>query len=76
MTALISDPQNPAVWSDSKASQFEIDFAWLEFPDHDLSHAKSRFEKVMEHHFNTTRGNGLEKIITTAFEKYAIKDEV
>ena len=49
----ISNPLDPAVWSDTIADEVDIDFAWLDSPDYwdEFQRARERLNEVMRHHF-------------------------
>jgi hypothetical protein len=45
--ALISDPFNPTIWSDTIASEVDIDMAWLNSPDFDVSRSRDRLSAII-----------------------------
>lgn len=72
---LISNPLDPATWSDVIAEEIDIDFAWLASPDHDLAHASERFNAVVKHYFDTEKPLELSRMIDEAFAKHGITDD-
>jgi hypothetical protein len=74
-TGLISNPLDPATWSDVIAEEIDINFAWLASPDYDLAHARERFNAAVKHYFDTERPLELSRLIDEAFAKHGITDD-
>jgi hypothetical protein len=74
---LISNPLEPAVWSDTIADEFDIDFAWLDSPDYadEFLRARERLEATMRHHVETQRSRELNRITADVFAKHGIVNE-
>jgi hypothetical protein len=74
---LISNPLDPAVWSDTIVDEVDIDFAWLNKPDYsdEFVRARERFEATVRHHLETQRVYEVNRIIGDVFEKHGIVDE-
>ncbi len=74
--ALISNPLNPAIWSDALADEKDIDFAWLESPDYsdNFVRVNERLNAAMRHHVETERPRELNRIADEVFAKYGIVD--
>jgi hypothetical protein len=70
--ALVSNPLDPAIWSDSIAEVIDIDFAWLDGPDHDLVRARERLDAAMRHYFETETPRELHRIADDVFAGYGI----
>ncbi|TYL92607.1 HNH endonuclease [Bradyrhizobium rifense] len=75
--ALVSNPLEPAEWSDTIADEVEIDFAWLDSPDYtdELKRARERLEGALRHHVETQRERELSRIIDAVFTKRGIVGE-
>jgi hypothetical protein len=75
--ALVSNPLDPAQWSDEIADEIDIDFAWLDSPDYtdELKRARERLTATVQHHVETQRERELHRIIADVFEKNGIVDE-
>jgi hypothetical protein len=74
---MISNPLDPAVWSDTIADEVDIDFAWLDSPDYsdEFQRARERLNEVMRHHFDSQKPRELNRIIADVFEKNGIHNE-
>lgn len=74
--ALISNPLDPAIWSDALADQKDIDFAWLESPDYsdNFVRVNERLNAAMRHHIETEGPRELNRIADEVFAKYGIVD--
>jgi hypothetical protein len=74
---LVSNPLDPAQWSDKIAEEIDIDFVWLDSPDYtdELKRARERFTAAVQHHFDTQRERELNRIIADVFDKNGIVDE-
>lgn len=71
--ALISNPQNPGVWSDSIADSILLDWDWLTSPDYygdDLVRAGARLGALMEHHRKESMSQNTLGIIGEVIEKH------
>jgi hypothetical protein len=73
-TGLISNPLDPAVWSDTVADEIDLEFAWLDSPDYsdEFARARERFEAAMRHHIDTQRPRELNRIADEVFKKRGI----
>jgi hypothetical protein len=52
---LISNPLDPAEWSDTIADEIDIEFGWLDTPDYsdEFVRARERLEATMRYHVET-----------------------
>jgi hypothetical protein len=75
--ALISNPLEPAQWSDAVADEIDIEFAWLDSPDYtdEFTRTRERFVAIFQHHVETQRARELHRIAADVFEKSGIVDE-
>ncbi|QQN66753.1 HNH endonuclease [Bradyrhizobium diazoefficiens] len=73
-TALISNPLDPAKWSDTLADEIDIDFAWLVSPDYsdNFVRVKERLTAVMRHHVETEGPRELNRIADEVFAKHGV----
>jgi hypothetical protein len=74
---LISNPLDPAIWSDTIADKIDIDFAWLDSPDYSdqFARARERLTAAMQQHVDMARPREVNRIVTEVFEKYGIVGE-
>jgi hypothetical protein len=74
---LISNPLDPAVWSDAIADEIDIDFAWLDNPDYpdEFVRARERLTATMQHHMETQRTREVDRIVEEVFAKHGIAGE-
>jgi hypothetical protein len=74
--ALISNPLDPAIWSDALADEMNIDFAWLDSPDYsdNFVRVNERLNAAMRHHIETERPREFNRIADEVFAKYGIVD--
>jgi HNH endonuclease len=74
---LISNPLDPAVWSDAVADEIDIDFAWLDNPDcsDEFVRARERLTATMQHHVETQRTREVNRIVEEVFAKHGIAGE-
>jgi len=73
---LISNPLNPAEWSDTIANEVDIDFDWLSclaLPD--FTKARERFNAIVEQHFSRRRPRELENIVDDVCERHGISGD-
>jgi hypothetical protein len=75
--ALVSNPLEPAQWSDTIADEIDIEFAWLNSPDYtdEFKRTRERFGAIFQHHVETQRTRELHRIAAYVFEKNGIVDE-
>jgi hypothetical protein len=76
--ALISNPSDPRVWSDSIADDININFSWLDTSEDtgDVERARARIIAVAQHYFQTTQPLELGRIIARVFDRQGfVKDE-
>jgi hypothetical protein len=75
--ALVSNPLEPAVWSDTIADEIDIDFAWLDSPDYtdEFKRAQERLVATIQHHVETQREREINRIVADVFKKHGIVDE-
>ncbi|MGH7025415.1 MAG: hypothetical protein ACREEB_17750 [Caulobacteraceae bacterium] len=68
---LISDPLNPANWSDRIAESADIDFAWLNTPDRTELFPRSteRFNKLLQHYSEVSRAREINRMIEAAMDR-------
>lgn len=73
-TGLISNPLDPANWSDAIADEVDIDFAWLDNPDYadKFVRARERFDAAGQHYVATQRPRELNRIAEDVFKKNGI----
>jgi hypothetical protein len=74
---LVSNPLDPATWSDAIADEIDIDFAWLDNPDFSdqFQRARERLIAAVRHHVETARTREVNRIVTEVFEKHGIVGE-
>jgi hypothetical protein len=72
VTALVSNPLDPGVWSDRAATSFDVPFDWLAQPRHDLPEAQARFSAVMETYFNLFRPKEIGRLSDKVFGKHGL----
>jgi hypothetical protein len=74
--ALVSNPLNPAVWSDEAATEFDIPFTWLDAPDYsdELTRSRARVEAIMEYYFKVMNPKRFDQICEDVFKKYGIEE--
>lgn len=75
--ALISNPLEPAEWSDTIADEIDIDFSWLDSPDYtdEFKRARERLEATARHHVETQGKREINRIVADVFEKHGIVNE-
>jgi HNH endonuclease len=73
--ALVSNPADPATWSDDAASLPDIPFEWLDTGDrsYELARASERLSRMMEHHIDTSRDAEFERIAEDVFKRHGIE---
>lgn len=72
VTALLSNPLDPGVWSDRVATLFDVPFKWLEHPRHDSQEARARFSAAIETYYNLFRPKEIERLSSKVFEKHGL----
>ena len=68
--ALISNPLNPAQWTDAAAEKFDVPFEWLNSPDYsdEMARSRSRLEAILSHFFDANQKEARLKIIEDCFK--------
>jgi hypothetical protein len=72
---LVSNPLDPATWSDTIAAKLDIPVAWLETPDYDLGRAKGRFDAACKYYYDSEPRRELGRIVDDVFAKYGVNDD-
>lgn len=74
---LISNPLDPAEWSDTIADEIDVEFGWLDAPDYsdEFVRARERFEATMRYHAETQGECELNRISADVFEKHGVVNE-
>ncbi|MBD3660948.1 MAG: HNH endonuclease, partial [Arenibacter algicola] len=61
---LVSNPLNPAEWSDKIADEAPVDFRWLDNPEYgDFVHVQERFSAIVEQHLVRGQSHEVGRIV-------------
>lgn len=74
--ALVSNPLEPAQWSDDASTLPDISFEWLATDDrvYELQRAKARLERMVAHHLKQSSASEAERIVADVFKRHGVKD--
>lgn len=73
---LISNPLNPAEWSDAIAAEFDIEFEWLDNPAFgDFNNVQERFRDVVTKCFELGQAREIDKIVDDVCGRHGILDD-
>ncbi|RAS29776.1 HNH endonuclease [Paraburkholderia bryophila] len=70
--ALVSDPLNPATWSDSIADEVDIPQSWLETPDFDVTHSRARLAAALARAQKDGMEREIGRIVDAVSQKHSI----
>jgi hypothetical protein len=73
--ALISNPLEPAIWSETAAEEFDVSFEWMNNPDYsdNMVRSKKRLEGIVKYHFDVSRDKETGRLIDESFKEVGIE---
>ena len=74
-TGLVSNPPDPATWSDAIASELDVVFAWFIVPTTILVHARERLIAAVKHYYDTETPIELKRILDEVFAINGLTDD-